>query len=100
MISKPHDNAPLLAFAQKLMDVGIGIIAGAKVEKGPEWARNPKVIALTLPTSSNLKALGMVHQNLLVEARSLTRLACENLICAGALAARGTGFVNDLVLDG
>src|SRR5580692_9162722 len=38
-------------------------------------------------------------QNFVVEARSLTRLACENLICAGALAERGTGFVNDLVLD-
>jgi len=102
MTSKSNNNEPLLTFAQKLMDVGIGIIAGAKVEIGPEWARNPKVIALPLLSRSlgNLKgAVGMVHQNLIVEARSLTRLACENFICAGALAARGTGFVNDLVLD-
>ena len=41
----------------------------------------------------------MVHQNLVVEARSLTRMACENLICVGALAAHGREFVNDLVLD-
>jgi uncharacterized protein DUF5677 len=96
------DFTPFITFAQKLMDVGIGIIAGAKVEIGQEWARNPRVIALTLLSRSlgNLKgAVGMVHQNLVVEARSLTRLACENLICAGALAARGTVFVNDLVLD-
>ncbi len=102
MNTSPYKYAPLLTFAQKLMDVGIGIIAGAKVEIGREWARNPKVIALTLLSRSlgNLKgAAEMVHQNLVVEARSLTRLACENLICVGALAARGTAFVNDLVLD-
>lgn len=102
MTPKSHDYAPLFTFAQKLMDVGIGITAGAKVEIGQEWARNPKVVALTLLSRSlgNLKgAVGMVRQNLVVEARSLTRLACENLICAGALAARGTAFVNDLVLD-
>jgi hypothetical protein len=102
MTPKPHNYVPLLTFAQKLMDVGIGIIAGAKVEIDREWARNPKVIALTLLSRSlgNLKgAIGMIHQNLVVEARSLTRLACENLICTGALAARGTRFVNDLVLD-
>jgi hypothetical protein len=101
-VTKPNDYAPFLAFAQKLMEAGIGIIAGAKVEIGQEWARNPKVIALTLLSRSlaNLKGgVAMVHQNLVVEARSLTRLACENLICAGALAARGTAFVDDLVLD-
>jgi hypothetical protein len=34
MTPKSHDCAPLFAYAQKLMDVGIGIIAGAKVEIG------------------------------------------------------------------
>ena len=92
---------PLLDFAQKLVDVGIGIIAASKVEVGQEWARNPKVIALTLLSRSlgNLKgAVSMVHQNLVVEARSLTRLACENLICLGGLAANGTtgrDFIED-----
>jgi hypothetical protein len=102
MKTKPHDNAPLLAFAQKLMDAGIGIIAGAKVEIGQEWARNPKVIALTLLSRSlgNLKgAVGMVHQGLVVEARGLTRMACENLICLGGLAAQGTEFINNLIED-
>ena len=98
----PHDYMPLINFAQKVMDVGIGIIAGAKVEIGDEWARNPKIVALTLLSRSlgNFKgAVAMVHQNLVVEARSLTRMACENLICVGALAAYGREFVNDLVLD-
>jgi Family of unknown function (DUF5677) len=102
MTPKPHNYAPLLDFAQKLMDVGVGIIAGSKVEIGQEWARNPKVIALTLLSRSlgNLKdAISMVHQNLVVEARSLTRLACENLICLGGLAANGTEFVKNLVED-
>jgi uncharacterized protein DUF5677 len=102
MTQKAADNTPLLAFAQKLMDVGIGIIAGAKVEIGQEWAGNPKVVALTLlsRTLANLKgSVAMLHQNLLVEARALTRCACENLICLGGLAARGSEFVNDLILD-
>jgi hypothetical protein len=102
MPQKAPDNTPLLAFAQKLMDVAIGIIAGAKVEIGQEWARNPKVVALTLlsRTLGNLKgAVAMVHQNLVVEARALTRCSCENLICLGGLAARGSEFVNDLILD-
>lgn len=102
MSRKAHDSEPLMAFAQKLMDVGIGIIAGAKVEIGQEWARNPKVVALTLlsRTLGNMKgAVAMAHQNLIVEARALTRCACENLICLGGLAAHGTGFVSDLILD-
>ena len=102
MAPKPHNFAPLLDFAQKLVDVGIGIIAASKVEVGQEWARNPKVIALTLLSRSlgNLKgAVSMVHQNLVVEARSLTRLACENLICLGGLAANGTEFVKNFIED-
>jgi hypothetical protein len=102
MTPKPHDYVPLLAFTQKLMDAGIGIIAGAKVEIGQEWARNPGVVALTLLSRSlaNLKgAVGMVHQNLVVEARAMTRMACENLICLGGLAAQGTEFVNNLITD-
>jgi hypothetical protein len=46
--NEPVHHDDLYAVAQKLMDAGVGIIAGAKVEIGPEWARNPKVIALTL----------------------------------------------------
>lgn len=102
MTPKPHDYAPLLDFAQKLTNVGIGIVAGSKVEIGQEWARNPKVIALTLLSRSlgNLTgAIGMVQQNLVVEARSLTRSACENLICLGGLAAKGTEFVKNLIED-
>src|SRR6516162_849973 len=100
MTSRPHDYSPLLNFTQNLMDVGISIIAGAKVEIGQEWARNPKVVALTLLSRSlaNLKGgIVMVHQNLVVEARGMTRMACENLICLGGLAAQGTEFVNNLI---
>jgi hypothetical protein len=102
MTPKLNDYTPLLSFAQKLMDVGIGIIAGARVDIGQEWSRNPKVVALTLLSRSlgNLKgAVAMVHQNLAVEARALTRCACENLICIGSLTVRGIEFVDDLVLD-
>src|ERR1700692_2262680 len=84
------------------MDVGLGIIAKAKVAIDQEWARNPKVVALTLLSRSlgNLKgAVAMVHQNLVVEARALTRCACENLICLGGLAALASEFVTALVAD-
>lgn len=95
-------DEPLLVIAQKIMDAGIGIIAGAKVEIGPEWARNPKVIALALlsRTLANLKgAIGMLREGLVVEARTLTRCVCENFICVGGLAAQGSKFVADLVAD-
>jgi hypothetical protein len=51
MATKPHNYAAL-TFAQEVMDAGIGIIAGAKVEIGQEWARNPKVVALALLSRS------------------------------------------------
>jgi hypothetical protein len=97
-----NPDDPLFAFAQKLMDIGIGIIAGAKVEIGQEWARNPKVVTLTLlsRTLANLKgAVLMIREGLVVEARTLTRSACENVICVGGFAARGSAFVEELVDD-
>src|SRR5262245_39672914 len=84
------------------MDMGIGIIADAKVDITEKWAREPKVIALTLlsRTLANLKgAVSMIHQKLVVEARMLTRCCFENLICIGALNVRGSEFVNDLISD-
>ncbi len=97
-----NPDDPLFAFAQKLMDTGIGIIAGARAEIGQEWARDPRVVALTLlsRTLANLKgAVLTIREGLVVEARTLTRSACENFICVGGLAALGSAFVQDLVED-
>lgn len=91
---------PLCAYAQKLMDVGIEVAARAHVGVGAKWAREPKVIALTLlcRTLGNMKgAVLLVKQRLLVEAQVLTRCCTENLICIGALHQTGDAFVDELL---
>jgi hypothetical protein len=90
----------LYAYAQKLMDVGIEVTAQAHVEIGAKWAREPKVIALTLlcRTLGNMKgAVSLVRQRLLVESQALTRCCTENLICIGALRETGDAFVDELL---
>ena len=52
----------LNAYAQKLMDIGIEIISGARIKVGEKWARDPKVIALTIlsRTLGNMKG-AVIH---------------------------------------
>ena len=90
----------LHAYAQRLMNVGIEVTAQAHVETGTKWAREPKVIALTLlcRTLGNMKgAVSLLNQRLLVEAQVLTRCCAENLICMGALRQTGDAFVDELL---
>jgi hypothetical protein len=90
----------LYAYAQRLADVGIEVVAQAHVEIGTKWAREPKVVALTLlcRTLGNLKgAVSLISQRLLVEAQVLTRCCAENLIYIGALGQTGDAFVNELL---
>lgn len=87
-------------YAQKLMDVGIEVVAQAHVEIGAKWARDPKIVALTLlcRTLGNMKgAVSLVSQRLLVEAQVLARCCTENLICIGALRQTGDAFVDELL---
>ncbi len=90
----------LNAYAQRLMDVGIAVVADAKVEVGEKWAKEPKVIALALLCRSlgNLKgAVLLLQQQMLVEAQVLTRCCVENLIYVGALRNTGDAFVEKLL---
>jgi hypothetical protein len=90
----------LNAYAQKLMDIGIEIISGARIKVGEKWARDPKVIALTIlsRTLGNMKgAVIMARERLLVETMVLTRCCYENLICIGALSQKGDVFVDELM---
>lgn len=90
----------LYLYAQKLMDFGIEVTAHAHVEIGTKWAREPKVIALTLlcRTLGNMKgAILLMQQRLLVEAQVLTRCCTENLICIGAIRQTGEVFVDELL---
>jgi Family of unknown function (DUF5677) len=90
----------LNAYVQRLMDVGIAVVADAKVEVGERWAKEPKVIALALlcRTLGNLKgAVLLLQQRMLVEAQVLTRCCVENLICVGALSHASDAFVDELI---
>jgi Family of unknown function (DUF5677) len=89
-----------MAYAQKLMDVGIEVVAQANVEIGPKWAKEPKVIALSLlcRTLGHMKgAVQLLHEGMFVEAQILTRCCIENLICIGAVRQTGDGFVEELL---
>jgi Family of unknown function (DUF5677) len=90
----------LMAYAQKLMDVGIEVTAQANFEIGLKWAKEPKVIALTLlcRTLGNMKgAVQLMQQGMFVEAQILTRCCIENLICIGAVRQTGDEFVEELL---
>ena len=90
----------LEAYAQRLMDVGIAVVADAKVEVSEKWAKEPKVIALALlcRTLGNLKgAVLLLQQKMFVEAQVLTRCCVENLICVGALSQTSDAFVDELL---
>lgn len=92
----------LFQFAQKLMDVSIGIIGDAKVDVTLLWAKEPKVLALALlsRTLTNFKGtIVMLQQELVVEARTLVRCCLENLIYIGALQEDGSKFVDLLLQD-
>jgi hypothetical protein len=95
-----HKRDAFYSYSAKLFDVGCGVAAQAKVELGPKWARDPKVVALTLlcRTLGNMKgAVALLVQRLLLEAQILTRRCAENSICIGALQTTGDVFVEELL---
>jgi hypothetical protein len=100
-VAQKHDA--LYTYAQKLMDIGLEVFAQTHVEIGTKWAREPKVVALTLlcRTLGNMKgAVSLLSERLLVEAQVLTRCCAENLICIGALRQTGDAFVEELLRAG
>jgi Family of unknown function (DUF5677) len=90
----------LISYAQKLMDVGIEVTAQANVVIGTKWAKEPKVIALTLlcRTLGQMKgAVLLLQERMFVEAQVLVRCCIENLICIGAVSKTGDAFVDELL---
>jgi hypothetical protein len=91
-----------LLFSEKLLGIAIDTIGKANIPLSPLGARDPKVVSMALlcRTVSNFKgAVIMIREGLLVEARTLARCCCENLIWAGALNEYGSGFVTDMLND-
>src|ERR1700730_11908464 len=90
--------------AQKLLDGAINVIGAAPqcVELNHNWARDPKIVGLTIlcRSISNFRAsVRLVQQEQPLEARALVRLMYENLLWLGALRERGLEFVQDMLED-
>jgi hypothetical protein len=91
-----------IEYAQKLLDASISIVGASHIQIGPEWARDPKVVALAIlcRTISNFRAsVLLVQQGHVMEARALVRLQYENMLWLGALRERGSEFVKDMIED-
>ncbi len=72
-------------YAQKLLDAAIDVVGAAPecVELNQNWARDPKIVALTIlcRSISNFRAsVRLVQQEQPLEARALVRLMYENLL--------------------
>jgi len=96
------ESAKAIQYSEKLMNAAIDVVGAAKVELNDNWARDPKVVGLTIlcRSISNFRAaLLLVQQRHVMEARALCRCLYENLLWTGALRERGLAFVQDMVKD-
>src|SRR5262249_55330265 len=90
--------------AERLLGTALDVVGEAQVTLDENWARNPKVVGLTLLSRSltNFHAaiilLNDWHVHV-VEARALARCIYENLIWIGALRERGLNFVKKMLND-
>jgi hypothetical protein len=76
--------------------------ADGRVELNPNWARDPKIVGLTILCRSitNFRAaVLLVQQEQALEAKALVRLLYENLLWLAALRERGLEFVRDMRED-
>jgi hypothetical protein len=94
----------LKSLAERLMGVALDVVGAAQVTLDKNWARNPKVVALTLLSRSltNFRASMLLLSDAHVhtaEARALARSIYENLIWIGALRERGDEFVQEMLDD-
>jgi hypothetical protein len=96
------EAAKAIQYAQKLLDTAVAVVGAACVELNENFARDPKVIGLTLlcrSISNFSAAVLLVQQSHVMEARVLVRCLYENLLWMGALSERGLPFVLDMVAD-
>lgn len=96
------ESAKALQYSEKLMSAAIDVVGVAKVELTQNWARDPKIVALSIlcRSISNFRAaMLLVQQSHTMEARALSRCLYENLLWMGALRERGLDFVQDMLKD-
>jgi hypothetical protein len=82
-------------YAQKLLDAAIDVVGAALecVELNQNWARDPKIVGLTIlcRSISNFRAsVRLVQQDQALEAKALVRLMYENLLWLAAPPAETT----------
>jgi hypothetical protein len=91
-----------IEYSERLMSTAIDVVGAAKVELSQDWARDPKIVGLTIlcRSISNFRAaMLLVQQRHVMEARALGRCLYENLLWMGALRQRGVDFVQDMLKD-
>jgi folylpolyglutamate synthase/dihydropteroate synthase len=91
-----------IEYSQRLLDAAIAVVGASHVELNESWARDPKVVALTIlcRSISNFRAaVRLVQQQQVLEARAIVRMLNENLLWIGALRERGSAFVQEMIAD-
>jgi hypothetical protein len=96
--------AKAIAHADKLLSTAIDLVgnAPAHITLDQTWARNPKVVAVSIlcRSISNFRAsVRLAQDEQVLEARVLVRLMYENLLWLAALRERGAAFVEDMRQD-
>src|SRR5262249_17246415 len=74
-----------LRYAQKVLDAAIDVVGAARIELNENWARDPKIVGLTILCRSitNFRAAALLVQQEhphVLEANALVRLLYENLL--------------------
>jgi hypothetical protein len=96
------ESTKAIQYAEKLMSAAIDVVGAAKIELNQDWARDPKIVGLTIlcrSVSNFSAAMLLVQQRHVMEARALGRCLYENLLWMGALRERGLDFVQDMRKD-
>jgi hypothetical protein len=96
--------AKAINYAQKLLDAAIDVVGAAPecTELNQNWARDPKIVGLTIlcRSISNFRAaMLLVQHEQAPEAKALVRLLYENHLWLAALRERGIEFVQDMRED-
>jgi hypothetical protein len=103
-MSTPTENTTeqWFAFADRLITLAHDLFGEAKIDITEKLFGEPKILTLALlcRTVGNFKGvLACARQNLIVEARTLTRSCYENLYCMAALIEQGDDFVKAMHQD-
>jgi hypothetical protein len=103
-MSEEEQIAKAKDLAERLLGLALDIVGAAQVTLDKNWARNPKIVGLTLLSRSltNFRAAMLLLNDRhvhVVEARVLARCIYENLIWIGALRERGMVFVKEMLDD-